>query len=63
MTDDVKPRPKVVAGAIGAAVATVLVLGAVWLGAPQPPAGLEGGLATVAGFVFGYLKIDTEETP
>jgi hypothetical protein len=51
-----KPTPKVTAGAAGASLATVLVLGAVWLGAPQPPAGFEGALAAMCGFLAGYFK-------
>lgn len=56
MNDDVKPTPKVTAGVLGAAVATLVIGVAVWLGAPDPPIGLEGAIATVVGFVAAYIK-------
>jgi membrane associated rhomboid family serine protease len=52
---DAMPTRKVTAYAAGAALATVLLTTAVWLGAEQPPAGLEGALATVLGFIVAYF--------
>lgn len=55
MDDASKPTRKVGAAAIGGAAATVIVGVAVWLGAPQPPAGLEGAIATLAALAAGYF--------
>lgn len=52
--DELKPTRKVTAQAAGAAAATVVVLVAVWLGAPDPPPGLEGALATLLGAAAGW---------
>lgn len=49
------PTRKITAVGIGGAIAAVIVGIAVWAGAPQPPAGLEAGIATVAAFAAGYL--------
>lgn len=49
------PTRKVTAGGIGGAVATAVIGIAVWLGAPDPPVGLEAAIATVAGFAAGYF--------
>lgn len=49
------PTRKVAAGTLGAGVGTVIVGVAVWLGAPEPPIGLEGGIATVVGFLAAYF--------
>lgn len=46
---------KLKAGGIGGAIATLVVCVAVWFGAPQPPVGLEGALAVVAGAVVGWF--------
>lgn len=53
-----RPTRKVQAATAGAAAATVIVLGAVWLGAGDPPTGLEGALATVLAFTFGWWRSD-----
>ena len=50
-----KPNRKVNAAGAGGALATVVVLGAVWLGAGEPPTGLEGALATVLAWTAGYF--------
>lgn len=50
-----KPTRKVTAGVVGAAVGTLIVGAATWLGAPQPPVGFEGAIATVVGFVVAYM--------
>lgn len=55
MENSSTPTRKVTAGGIGAATATVLVGLAIWLGAPDPPVGFEGGLATVVGFIAAYF--------
>lgn len=50
---------------VGGAVATVLVLGGVWLTGSDPPTGLEGALATIAGALlaaFGRNGDDGERT-
>lgn len=49
------PTRKVTAGAAGAAIATLIVGVATWLGAPQPPVGLEGAIATVVALAAAYL--------
>lgn len=51
-----KSQPKVNAGAAAGSLATVFVLGAVWLGAPQPPVGFEGALAVVCGFFAARFR-------
>lgn len=48
------PTRKVTAAALGAGVATVIIGIATWLGAPDPPVGLEGGIATVVAFVVAW---------
>jgi hypothetical protein len=53
-TSDLSPDRKVVAAGLGGAVATIVVLGAQWLGAPEAPSGLEGAIATVVAFAAGY---------
>jgi len=52
---NIKPTRKVTAATAGAAFGTVLTGVAVWLGAPQPPVGLEGAIGTVFAFAFGWL--------
>jgi len=53
---DGTPTTKLGAATLGAAVATVLIVGAAWLfGVEPPPPGFEGGLATIFTFVFGYF--------
>lgn len=49
-----RPTRKITAAGLGGATATVIVLGAVWLGAPEPPPGFEGALATVCAFAAGW---------
>lgn len=55
MNESNVPTRKVTAAALGAGVATVIVGVATWLGAPDPPVGLEGGIATVIGFLAAYF--------
>lgn len=52
---DDTPTRKVQAGVIGGAFATVVVGTAVWLGAPDPPMMLEGGIATLASFALAWF--------
>lgn len=54
------PTRKVTAGALGGALATVIVGVATWLGAPDPPVGLEGGLVVVLGFLASYFTTESE---
>lgn len=50
-------NPKVVAGGVSAAVATLVVFIAAMLGLPIPP-GVEGAIAVLAATIGGYLKRD-----
>lgn len=49
--------PKVVAGGVSAAVATLIVFIVAMFGVVIPP-GVEGAIAVIAGAVGGYLKRD-----
>lgn len=55
------PTRKVTAAGLGGAVAAVVVGVAVWLGAPDPPVGLEAGIATVAAFTAGWFTNEPAE--
>lgn len=55
------PTRKVTAAAIGGSVASVIVGVAVWLGAPQPPAGLEAAIGTLAAVAAAYLIREAAE--
>lgn len=54
------PTRKVTAAGLGGAVAAVVVGVAVWLGAPDPPVGLEAAIATVAAFGAGWFTNEPE---
>lgn len=43
------PNKEIGVQAIGGALAAIIVLGVAWLTGEQPPAGLEGALAVLAG--------------
>lgn len=49
------PTRKVTASAVGGATATVVVILLNWIVGTDAPAGLEGALAVLFGFVAGYL--------
>lgn len=53
------PTRKVTAAAIGGSVASVIISVAVWLGASQPPAGLEAAIGTLAAVVVAYFTSDS----
>lgn len=56
-----KPTRKITAVGLGGALATLLVGIATWLGAPDPPAGLEAAFATVFAFGAGYLTDEADD--
>lgn len=49
--------PKVVAGTLGAAIATLIFALLAIAGYPPDP-GLQGAITTIIVFVLGYLRID-----
>lgn len=54
-TKSAKPKAKVVAGTLGAATATLIVWGLQATGGVEVPIGVEGAIATLCGFGFGYI--------
>ena len=58
-----KPDRKVGAGALGGAVATLVAIAWAQVTGDVAPAGLEAALATVIGFVVGYLVPESKTLP
>jgi hypothetical protein len=57
--DDPTPTRKVTLATVGAACATALVIIISWITGESSPTGLEGALATIFTFVFGYFVKET----